>query len=155
MLLVLWLPKHYDFHVTVLLLCITVIRKLWQQSCMKHLKQLINVTVSHKNCMASVKLNTLKSTLSLNSLPNSYLIITKHPNYTKCKVHYIYLLSYTSPITHTVPFKLVPSMCPAWYHPAVALIGRFVRNQVFLWSTSVKESATEFLKFLYRLCSRL
>lgn len=58
---------------------------------MKHLNQLINVTVSHKNCTASVKLNTLKSTLSLNSLPVSYLIITKQPNYTNVKsVTFIY-----------------------------------------------------------------
>jgi len=59
---------------------------------MKYLNQLINVTVSHKNSVASVRLKTLKSTLKINSLPTSYLIITKHPNYTKFEVHYIYLL---------------------------------------------------------------
>lgn len=46
-------------------------------------------------------------------------------------------------------------MCRAWYHFAVELTGRFVTNQVFLWSASVKESAIAFLKFLYGLCSRL
>lgn len=85
---VLWLPKHYHFHITVLLLCVIVIRKIGQHACMKCFNQLINVTVLLKNCMASVKPNTLKSTLSLNSLSNSYLIITKHSNCTKCKVHY-------------------------------------------------------------------
>lgn len=93
MLPVLWLPKHCHFHITVLLLCIIVIRKLGQHACMKCLNQLINVTVLHKNCMASVKPSTLKTTLSLNSLPNSYLIITKYSNCTKCKVHYRCLLS--------------------------------------------------------------
>lgn len=58
-------------------------------------------------------------------------------------------------INNKIPFKLVPSMCPARHHFAVELTGRFVRNQVFLWSTSVKESATALLKFLYGLCSRL
>lgn len=60
---------------------------------MKCLNQLKNVTVLHKNCMASVKLNTLKTTLSLNSLPNSYLIITKNSSCTKYKVHYRCLLN--------------------------------------------------------------
>lgn len=44
--------------------------------------------------MAFVKLNTVKYTLSRNSPPINYPMITKHPNYyTKCKVHYIYLLN--------------------------------------------------------------
>lgn len=92
MLQVVWLPKHYHFHITALLLCVTGIRKLWQHACMKHLNLFINVTVSYKNCMASIKLKILKSTLSLNSVPISYVRITKDPNYTKCKVHYIHLL---------------------------------------------------------------
>lgn len=37
-------------------------------------------------------LNILKSTLCLNSLTISCVIVTKHPNYRRCKVRYMCLL---------------------------------------------------------------
>lgn len=56
-----------------------------------------------------------------------------------------------------IPFKFLPNTHPSWQNFAVELTGRFMRSQVFLWSIAVKESATSFLKFVYRLwnCSVL
>lgn len=87
-----WLHKHYHLHATVLLLCINATRKLWQCLCMKHLHQLINVRAWQKNWITSMILNILKSALCLNSLTISCVIVTKHPNYRRCKVRYTCLL---------------------------------------------------------------
>lgn len=62
-----------------------------------------------------------------------------------------------SPNLNRVPFKVVPTTCPVWYHFSTKLTGRFM-SKVFLWSTPVKESeenANTFLRFLYELCSRI
>lgn len=62
-----------------------------------------------------------------------------------------------SPNLNRVPFKVVPTICPVWYHFSTKLTGRFM-SKVFLWSTPVKESeenANTFLRFLYELCSRM
>lgn len=151
MLLVVWLPKHYHFHITVFLLCVTGIRKLWQHACMKHLNQFINVTVLYKNSMASVKLKILKSTLSLNSVPISYLRITKHLNCTKCSPSRIFI-NIIDLFHHHIEIEF-PSNLPQVH---VQLDTTLLSSpQEGLWgiNTPVTESTTAFLKFLYVLGS--